>query len=274
MAIITFWNESEKENGQTLSMLAIVNQMAVEHNYRILMIDACLEDKTLEYAFWRNKDAKLFKDLNIKNVDISSGAEGLISAVSSNKITPEIITNYTKIVYKNRLDVLLALKTKVLEEHENALLLYKDLITAANKYYDFVFVDLPKGLKRESTKILLKQSNLIIYTMPPNLINIDNFMDLKKDNSTFGSRRVLPLLSKSDENSSYNVKNTTRYIKEKGIIPCIPYNVRFMEAVNESRTTKFFTAQKLSSSKNKEPFFKEVEKTCEIIINRLKELNM
>ena len=34
MAIVGFWNESEKENGQTLSIIAIANQMAIEHNYR------------------------------------------------------------------------------------------------------------------------------------------------------------------------------------------------------------------------------------------------
>ena len=90
---------------------------------------------------------------------------------------------------------------------------------------------------------------------------------------TARSRKVLPLLAKSDENSSYNVKNTSRYIKEKGIIPCIPYNVRFMEAVNEARTSKYFISQKLGS-KNGETFFDEVERACLAIINKLKELNM
>ena len=71
----------------------------------------------------------------------------------------------------------------------------------------------------------------------------------------------------------YNVRNTSRYIREKGIISCIPYNVRFMEATNEARTSRFFTSQKLSSSKNGEDFFKEVEKSCVTIINKLKELN-
>ena len=84
----------------------------------------------------------------------------------------------------------------------------------------------------------------------------------------------MPLLAKSDENSSYNVKNTSRYLKEKVIIPCIPYNVRFMEAVNESRITKYFTSQKLSSSKNGEAFFNEIERACVTIINKLKELNL
>ena len=274
MAIVAFWNESEKENGQTLSIIAIANQMAIEHNYRILVVDGCLDDKTIEKAFWKHKESKTLQALTAGKIDISSGAEGLVSAVASNKATPEVITNYTKIVYKNRLDILLGLKTVIPEEHEKSLMLYKDLIAAANKFYDLVLVDVKKGFKWPSTKSLLEQANVIVYTMPPNLINIDNYLEQKMKNEIIGSRKILPLLAKSDENSSYNVKNTSRYIKERGTIPCIPYNVRFMEAVNEARTSRYFTSQKLSNSKNGEDFFHEVERACVSIINKLKELNL
>ena len=274
MAIVAFWNESEKENGQTFSIIAIANQMAIEHNFRILVVDGCLSDKTIEKAFWKHKENKTIQALNAGKIDVSSGAEGLISAVASNKATPEIVTNYTRIVYRNRLDILLGLKTEIPEEHEKALMLYKDLINAANKYYDLVFVDLQKGFTRPSSKALLMQANLIVYTMPPNLINIDNYLELREKNELIGSNKVLPLLAKSDESSSYNVKNTSRYIRERGVMPCVPYNVRFMEAVNESRTSKYFTSQKLSTSKNVDEFFVEVEKTCTSIINKLKELNV
>ena len=273
MAIVAFWNESEKENGQTLSVIAIANQMAIEHNYRILVVDGCFHDKTIERAFWKNKENKTIKTLNAGKIDVSSGAEGLVSAVASNKATPEIVTNYTRIVYKNRLDILLGLKTEIPEEHEKSLMFYKDLINAANKYYDLIFVDVQKGYRIPSSKALISQANLIVYTMPPNLANIDNYLELREKDEIVGSRKVIPLLAKSDESSSYNVRNTSRYIREKGIISCIPYNVRFMEATNEARTSRFFTSQKLSSSKNGEDFFKEVEKSCVTIINKLKELN-
>ena len=274
MAIVAFWNESEKENGQTLSIIAIANQMAIEHNFRILVVDACFNDKTIERAFWKPRENKTIKELNAGKIDVSNGAEGLISAVASNKATPEIITNYTRIVYKNRLDILLGLKTQIREEHEKSLMLYKDLIATANKYYDLILVDVGKGLSRPTSEALIKQANLIVYTMPPNLQNIDNYIELRQTNELIGSRKVIPLLAKSDESSSYNVKNTTRYIRERGTIACVPYNVRFMEAANEAKISKYFTSQKLSSSKNGEDFFNEVERTCVIIINKLKELNM
>lgn len=273
MAIIAFWNESEKENGQTLSIIAIANQMAIEHNFRILVVDACFHDKTILKAFWKDKENKTVQVLNAGKIDVSSGAEGLVSAVASNKATPEIVTNYTRIVYKNRLDILLGLKTEIPEEHEKSLMLYKDLISTANRYYDLILVDVQKGYRIPSSKVLINQADLIIYTMPPNLININNFLELRETDELIGSRKVMPLLAKSDEYSSYNVRNTSRYIKEKGTIPCIPYDVRFMEATNEARTSKYFTSQKLSTSKNGEDFFKEIERACVAIINKLKELN-
>lgn len=38
MAIITFWSESKKGTGQTMSAVAVATSMAIEHNYRILLI--------------------------------------------------------------------------------------------------------------------------------------------------------------------------------------------------------------------------------------------
>lgn len=276
MAVVTFWNQSEKENNQTSSIIAIATQMAIEHNYRILLIDATFNDNTIEKAFWKPRENKALKELTAGKIDISSGAEGLISAVASNKATPEIITNYTKIVFKNRLDILLGLKTKIKEEHEKSMMLYKELILAANKYYDMIIIDLSKGLSRPSTKVLLEKSDLIIYTMPPNLVNIDNFKELRMKNPLVASRKVMPLLSMSDENSSYNVKNTTRYMKEKKIIATIPYNVRFMESENEAKVAQFFLKSKVSNSEIdvNGNFIPEVERTCQMIIEKLRELNV
>lgn len=277
MSIVTFWNAVEKECGQTLSAIAIATYMAMEHNYRILLIDACFNDNTIEKAFWKKKkENKALKELTGGKIDISSGAEGLISAVASNKATPEIVTNYTKIVFKNRLDVLLGLKTEIRQDHEKSMMLYKDLITTANKYYDLVFVDLSKGKNRASSEGILKASNVILYTLPPNLNNMDKFNELRfGGDSIVSQRKILPLLARSDESSSYNVRNATRYIKERYTIPCIPYNVRFMEATNESRIATFMTNTKLSKSalNVNGDFFTELERTSQMIIDKIREMN-
>lgn len=276
MSVVSFWNALEKECGQTLSAIAIATYMAMEHNYRILLIDGCFDDITIEKAFWKRKENKALKELTGGKIDISSGAEGLISAVASNKATPEIITNYTRIVFKNRLDILLGLKTKVKEDHEKSMMLYKDLILTANKYYDIVFVDLSKGTHRPSNEAILKISDLILYTMPPNLNNIDKYKELKLNkNSIVSKPKVMPLLARCDESSGYNVRNTTRYIKEKYTIACVPYNVRFMEATNEARTSTFMTNIKLSQSalNVNGDFFEELDRSAKMIIDKIRELN-
>lgn len=276
MSVVTFWNSIEKECGQTLSAIAIATYMAMEHNYRILLIDACFHDNTMEKAFWKKKENKALKELTGGKIDISSGAEGLISAVASNKATPEIITNYTRIVFKNRLDILLGLKTQIRQDHEKSMMLYKDLISTANKYYDIVFVDLSKGITRQSSEAILKISDVILYTMPPNLNNIDKFKELRLNkNSIVSSQKIMPLLARSDESSGYNVKNTSRYIKEKYTIATVPYNVRFMEATNEARTASFMTNIKLSKSalNVNGNFFEELGRTAQMVIDKIREVN-
>lgn len=73
MAILSFWSDSKKETGQTLSIVAIATYMSVEHNYRTLVIDATLDDDTIQRCFWNpdaNKDLK--KKLNQGKLDIAS----------------------------------------------------------------------------------------------------------------------------------------------------------------------------------------------------------
>lgn len=38
MAIITFWSNTKKETGQSMSIAAVATSMAIEHNYKILLV--------------------------------------------------------------------------------------------------------------------------------------------------------------------------------------------------------------------------------------------
>jgi len=275
MAIISFWSGYPKESGQTLSMAAIATQMCVEHNMKTLMIDATFNDDTLERCFWNVKQTDTFAaKLNQGKIDIGSGAEGLVSAIVSNKTSPEIISNYTKIIFKNRLDVLPGLKTKNLENHEKSLMLYKDLIKAADKYYDLVFVDLSKTTRRGSTKVILENSAIIVYTMPPNLKKINSYIRYKNELSILNKNNVIPILTMSDDSSKYNVKNATRYIGERRTIATIPYNTLFMEAASEAGVANMFLQLRISKSamdKNAQ-FLNSVSDCGKRIIYKLQEL--
>lgn len=275
MAIISFWSGDKKESGQTLSMAAIATQMCIEHNMRTLMIDATFDDDTLERCFWNvNKANKsIARQLNSGKIDLASGAEGLVSAVASNKTSPEIISNYTKIVFKNRLDVLPGLKTKIMEEHEKSLMLYKDLLIAANKYYDLVFVDLSKTLKRETTKAILDSSAVIMYTMPPNMKKIDYYIKLKSESQLFKKGNIIPVLTRSDSESKYNPKNAQKYIGDK-VLVTVPYSTLLMESASEAGVANMFLQLRLSkSSADKNTQFLNAVSDCgKQLIYKLQEL--
>lgn len=278
MAIIGFWSGSKKETGQTVSIASIATQMAVEHNYRILLIDATFDDDTLERGFWKiEKKSSFASQINKGKMDIASGAEGLVSAVASNKATPEIITNFTRVVLKNRLDVVCGLKTKVYAEFRKSLMLYKDLIKSADKYYDLVFIDLPKTLDDEITKVLLETSHIIVYTFTKNLKQADEYLEnMTKFAEVLKREKVIPLLTNSDEEAVYNVKNYTRYIGEKREICTVPYNASFVRNISEAGIASFFLNFKKTDKimdKSAE-LIKSVENMCKRIEEKLKELKL
>ena len=205
MAIIAFWSGEKRECGQTLSMAAIATYMCVEHNYRTLMVNATYQNDTLERCFWNVKRKNsVARQLNHGKIDIASGAEGLVTAIASNKATPEVIANYTKVIFKSRLDALPGLKTPIREDFEKSLMLYKDLLNTANKCYDFVFVDVNKGLESDTTKAILDCASIIIYVMPPNLHLIDQYIENAQNMKILQKNNLIPLLARSDNYSKYN----------------------------------------------------------------------
>ena len=275
MAIISFYSGDTKETGQTLSMAAVATHMAIQHNYKILCVDATFDDDSLERCFWKLNANQAVKALNKGKVDIANGAEGLVSAIASNKATPEIVTNYTRVVFKNRLDILCGLKTKIPEEFEKSLMLYKDLVNTANKYYDFVFIDLDKTLKKDTTKALLEASTLIVYNFSQSLRQCDLYsQDIIEHKNIFTKDKLIPLLSNADDDSKYNVKNTQRYLKERRELNQVLYNSNYMEAACEAGVANFFLKTRVTkggTDKNS-LFINSVEGVCKRIELLLEEL--
>ena len=100
MSIVTFWNNGREQTGKTLSLAAISTQLAVEHNYRILVISTGYQDENLDNCFWEAKKVK--RNLGLfgpnTNVAMQEGISGLTRMMKSNKLSPDQITNYTKII--------------------------------------------------------------------------------------------------------------------------------------------------------------------------------
>ncbi len=55
MAIITFWSNGKEETAKTLSISAIATYMAIEKNYRMLLMSTNYNDSTLETCYWKQE---------------------------------------------------------------------------------------------------------------------------------------------------------------------------------------------------------------------------
>ena len=277
MAIITFCSNETKETGQTMSLAATAAYMAIEHNYKILVISTDFNDLSLENCFWeydKIRNASTIK--KDEKVGIESGIEGLVKALISNRTSNEIIRNYSRIVLKDRLDILLAPTTKVYQEYIQIAESYTDILQVAKRYYDLIFVDLSKKMPRKVAAEILKLSDILVINMTQRLKTINDFMELRETNDFYQRKNVMLLMGRYDKNSKYNIKNVTRYLKEKKMISVVPYNTLYLEAASEGGIIEFMLKAKNVTDEldSNNIFIKELKKLDENIIFKLQELQM
>ena len=276
MSVVTFWNDKKEQTGKTLSAVAVATYMAIEHNYKILVISTGFNDKTLDNCFCKEKKAK--KNFGLfgpnTNVAMENGIEGLSKMVKSNKISPESITNYTRIIFKDTLEILQSFKGSK-ENYEEVKEHYVDVINLANKYYDLVFVDLDMELGNDVINTILENSNLIVASLSQRLTSIDNFIEKREEMPILKSKKTLILISRYDRYSKYTVKNISRYMGEKNKVSTIPYNTLFFEACEEAKVVDLFLSiRKIGEDDVNGMFLSEVKRTAENIIYRLQDLAM
>ena len=274
MAIISFWSNGKTETGKTASIAAIATHLAIQHNYRILILDTKYNDYSYQDCYWQeDKTISLIHREDAKT-NIASGITGLSKAILSNKTSPEIITNYTRIVFKDRLELLTETDSNP-QDYEVHKGIFKDIAKIASKYYDLVFVDIDSGLGSYEISSLLDASDLIIPTLSQKLRQINDYIKEKEMNPVLDGKALMPLLGRYDKNSKYTAKNVARYMREKNKICAIPYNTLFFEACNEGTVDDFFIRLRKINSKDINAFFMEhVKEAAEEVVMRLQELQM
>lgn len=276
MAIISFWSNTTKQTGQTMSAVAAATSMAIEHNYKILLMSTAYNDDTLELCFGSGGNKKLLNKITEgTTVAVDNGIEGLSKVANSGRLTPELIQNYTRVVYKNRLEVLFSYKevedrpTK--EEYLKAKEKYKDIVQNANKFYDIVFVDLNKGTNEEMVRDILSISDVVVYNLEQKMHEINSFVenDFKK------KKNIILNIGRFDSYSKYSVKNISRYVGINKEITAIPYNTLYFEASNEENVADLFlNIRKLSETDKNTEFVKKVQYLVETIIYKIQEAQM
>lgn len=273
MPIVTFWSEDEKEIGQTSTAIAVSTQMAIEHNYKVLLISTYNRNE-LETAFWTNPKQKkglaaLFEGTNKVNID--SGIKGLYKVAKSNKLTPEIITNYTRIVFKDRLEILDGLNSEI-TDYEEVYKIYPEIILNASMYYDMVIVDLNRNMKNEISNTILQNSNVIVYGIKQKLISINNYAEYEvKQNKN----NKIVYIGRYDKFSKYNFKNISRYLKIRKNINKVSYNTLYNDALDEGGVADLFIKLKSVKSEDRSiDFLNETRELSESIIYKIQELDL
>ena len=278
MPIVSFWSSTKSETAQTLSMIAIACHMAVENNTKILMVDTNFNDATIKTAFFPefdNSTKRAIKKLNAGKIDIGSGIEGLAKLLASGKNCGEVITDYSKVIYKGRLEAILSYFSNDETEIARIRQAYKDLIKQANQHYDYVFVDVPKGLDNSFTNEILNISDVIVFNITQRQRDIDDYLKIKTNNPIFKSEKMLPLIGRYDRYSKFTKKNIARDIGEKKEIPAVSYNTLFFENANEGQIGDYFLKFRkslISSNDRNAVFVDEVANAADRVVFKTQEV--
>lgn len=281
-SVITFINNLDEESGKTISLVAIATYMAINYNEKILVISTTNKEDKIKSCYFEEQQVKklrlgLFGD-RTSTIDTESGIEGIAKMVRSNKLTPEVITNYTRVVFKDRLEIILGYQPKeekqadidVTEIDEE----YPNLISIAKMYYDRILVDLDNNLSEELRQRIVDHSDLVIVNTSQNLNSIKKLKTKKENSQLLQSSKTLILVGRYDKFSTYNAKNITRFLGEKNQVLTIPYNTLLFEASNEAGVPDLFLRLKRISDIDDRNaiFMQEVKRATENIIYRLQEL--
>ena len=272
MAIISFWNNGKEETGKSSAIAAISTYMGINHNYKVLIVNTRHNDYFYQDCYWR--ESKSEKRVKSSITSMGDGINGLSRAVLSNKITPEIITNYTKIVFNdNRLEILMDTDVQD-EEYKTYKKVFKDIIQMANKFYDLIFVDIDSNLDDATKESIMQASDLIVGCVAQRIRNINAYLKEIKQNKLLQEKPLLTCVGRYDSNSKYTGKVIAKYIKAKQVA-VIPYNTAFMEACNEGKVSDYFIKYRNVGKKDKNaPFVVSVSETAQKIIYKLQELQM
>lgn len=274
MPIITFWSDNEKSIGQTVSAATAATVMAMEHNYKVLLISADFNNNVIEKCFGAQESNKEIVKTLVKRpqINLDSGINGLLKLADSNRVTPDIIHDYTKIIFKNRLEVLYS-PMNIIDKKEKTSVMdrMKNIILNAARYYDQVFVDLRKGLEYSGQLEILKSSDVIVANIDQNMYKIQGFLENEEINSIF--YKVIWNICKYDKKSKYNSKNLSRTILKKQKIFETDYNTLLLDSTQEGNLAELLLRFRTLKEENENSvFITKIKDLTETILLKYQEV--
>lgn len=277
MAVITFYTEGKEETGNTVSTVAYATYYSIVESYKSLLISTGLNDNTMDTSLWptrKEKKSGLFgPNMNLLS---QSGMEELNRIIQSNKLSPEMITNYTKVALRDRLELLSGYRGGD-EQYKEAQKDYIKVIDLAKSAYDNVIVDLDNGLEMQTKKEILDISDVVIALCTQKFENFEKlFNSINDESGLLKKKNTIIVFGKYNNKTRYNAKNITRnFLKRSETIGIIPYNTLLFEAVQEGKIIDLFLDfRKLKIEDENSFFMNEMKKLKDTIHDKVMQIQM
>ena len=258
MSVVAFYTCGKDQTGNTASAISLATYMGIVQNKRVLFISTALNNSEIKKALWPTQTVK--KGLFGMNTNYGAGVndngiEGLDRIIRSNRISPDIITDYTRVALKGRLEILQGYNGSE-EQYKEIQKQYMQIISLAKQIYDTVIVDIDKELEAKTKLEILNGVDIVVAMATQKIDSISNVIRTMAEGVAFKKFNSILTIGKYDDKSKYNAKNISRNIlRTKDIINTVPYNTILFEEMQEGRLIDMFLRFLNLSEKDENTFF-------------------
>ena len=276
MAVISFYTNCKDQTGNTVSAISFATYMGIVQNKRTLFVSTSFNNNEIKTALWPEQKARktgLFgPNTNTASVN-DNGIEGLDRIIRSNKISPSIITDYTRVALKGRLEILQGYSGSE-EQYREIQKQYLQIIALSRQVYDNVIVDIDKELENKIKFEILNMSDINIAMTTQKMENINKLIKTMSEGVILKNTNTIITIGKYDEHSKYNARNISRNIlRTKEIVNTVPYNTVLFEDIQEGRLIDMFIKFLELKSRDENTFFiEEMSRLKESVEKKLREL--
>ena len=198
-----------------------------------------------------------------------NGIEGLDRIIRSNRISPDIITDYTSVALTGRLEVLQGYNGSE-DQYIEIQKQYQQIINLSKQVYDTVIVDIDRKLDNKTKIELLNQADVVVGMTTQKLDNLEYLQRAIAEGSMLNKKNTIITLGKYNDKSKYNMKNISRnVIRTKEIVNTVPYNTVLFEDIQEGKLIDMFIRFLDLNEKDENTFFvDEIKRLKESIEKR------
>jgi cellulose biosynthesis protein BcsQ len=256
--IYAFWSNVHGQSRTTSNMVAMAVVTALTENYSCLLMQTHFNLNNLESYLIGSRE-------NSRDVFMDVGIDGLARSIKLEPLNKETIENYSIPLLNNRLTLLPGTTNgnRAIYHDEMAKTL-NIIMKEADKYYDFIFIDINSG-SDEISKMVLSQADLVVVNLCQNKSVLDNFFSAWQ----MKDRKIMYLIGSYDKNSSYNIHNLKNLYKpfRKTAVAEIPYNTGFMDAQSDGNVIRFMNRNMAIKKMGENAYFMEcVKKASEKLL--------